>query len=304
MVKDAVYRYIRLPPMCRAFCDTPEFQRLRDIKQLGIVYMVYPSAVHTRFEHSLGVMHLAGVVVDVLRSTGVSVSDREKQLVQLAGMLHDAGHIAWSHTLDSLLCAAGYAAHESRSVHILTKLNQRLKLLSTTEEAMVTRMIVGDRVGAADRSFLYEIVASPIGLDVDRFDYLQRDAYHTGMTGFQPDYIISCMRVLDGHIVVEEKARPEVEAMYRTRARMYRQLYRHPSVLRAEVTLVNHVLFPGFLEWVDANWEQLDDVMLVWRLRQSPAYSRLYARQWDELHGAGDTTEDDIASTINRVEFV
>ena len=303
MVKDAVYRYIRLPPMCRAFCDTPEFQRLRDIKQLGIVYMVYPSAVHTRFEHSLGVMHLAGVVVDSLRSTGVSVSDREKQLVQLAGMLHDAGHIAWSHTLDSLLCATGYAAHESRSIQILSKLNRRLGLLSTTEEAMVARMIVGEPVGG-DRCFLYEIVASPVGLDVDRFDYLQRDAYHTALTGFQPDYIISCMRVLDGHIVVEEKARLEVEDMYRTRARMYRQLYRHPSVLRAEATLVNHVLLPGFLEWVYANWEKLDDVMLVWHLRQSPAYFRLYDRQWDELLEGYDTTDDDSASTINRIKFV
>ena len=163
IVKDCVHRFIHMSPLCRAFADTPEFQRLREIRQLGPVYLVYPGAVHTRLEHSFGVMHLAGEVVDVLRASGVQVSAREKDLVQLAGLLHDVGHVAYSHMLDHMLRAAGHAGHEERSVELVDRINARLVYrastgesgesgesvesafdpLSPTEVATVQRMIVG-----------------------------------------------------------------------------------------------------------------------------------------------------------------
>ena len=92
IIKDCIYRFIQVPDLCKSFIDTVEFQRLRHIKQLGLVQFTYPSAAHSRFEHSLGVMHLAGV--------GADISQREKELLQLAGLLHDVGHMAFSHLFD------------------------------------------------------------------------------------------------------------------------------------------------------------------------------------------------------------
>ena len=271
-----------MPPLCRKFADTYEFQRLREVRQLGIVHFVYPSAVHTRLEHSLGVMHLAGKMVDVLRNSGAFVTDREKDLMQLAGLLHDVGHIAMSHFLDHMLVAAGHPSHEERSVTLVREMNQRLRLLNPREETMVIKMILGDATDE-DRPFLFQIVANKgSGLDVDRLDYLQRDAYHSGMPSFQPDYLVECARVQDGELCFLSKARHEVELMYQARARMFRQVYRHPTVIRVEQTLVECIFPADLVEWVHANWRTLDDVELLAHLRKSPQFHRLYTRNWAE----------------------
>jgi HD superfamily phosphohydrolase len=307
VVKDCIYRFIRLSPLCRAFVDTPEFQRLREIKQLGPVHLVYPGAVHTRLEHSLGVMHLAGEVVDVLRRTGATVSDRERDLVQLAGLLHDVGHVAYSHMTDHLLRAAGHAGHEARSVELVERINARLGALTPDEVATVQRMIVGDADRAGDRAFLYEIVANRVcGVDVDRFDYLQRDAHHTGVSaGFQPDYVIQCLRVCDGRLCVLRKALPEVRGMYEARTRMFQLVYRHRTVVRIERTIREAVIpdLPAFMRWAQDNWLALDDVELLAQLRRHPGYARIYARQWSDYLDPGEPTET-TGAQLDRVPFV
>jgi deoxynucleoside triphosphate triphosphohydrolase SAMHD1 len=280
LIKDCVYRFLRLPPLCRYFADTYEFQRLREIRQLGIVHFVYPSAVHTRHEHSLGVMHLAGKMVDVLRTSGAFVTDREKDLIQLAGLLHDVGHIALSHFLDHMLLVAGHAGHEERSVVLVREMNRRLGLLNAREERMVVKMVLGDSTDEP-RPFLFQIVANKgSGLDVDRLDYLARDAYHAGMPSFQPDYLVECARVQDGELCFLSKARHEVELMYQARTRMFRQVYRHPTVIRVEQTLIQCIFPPDIIEWVQENWRTLDDVELTSYLRKSPQYHRMYTRNW------------------------
>lgn len=313
VVKDCVYRFIRLSPLCRAFADTPEFQRLREIKQLGPVYLVYPGAVHTRLEHSLGVMHLAGEVVDVLRRTGAAVSDRERDLVQLAGLLHDVGHVAYSHMLDHMLREAGHPGHEERSVELVARINARLiargadDLLTPDEVATVQRMIVGDTDGAGDRAFLYEIVANRVcGVDVDRFDYLQRDAIHTGVSsGFQPDYVIQCLRVCDGRLCVLRKALPEVRGMFDARARMFQLVYRHHTVVRIERTIREAVIpdLPSFMRWAQDSWLALDDVELLSRLRRNPGYELIYARRWCDYLDPGESVET-TGAQLDRVPFV
>jgi len=321
IVKDCVHRFIRMSPLCRAFADTPEFQRLREIRQLGPVYLVYPGAVHTRLEHSLGVMHLAGEVVDVLRASGVVVSAREKDLVQLAGMLHDVGHVAYSHMLDHMLREAGHPGHEERSVELVERINARLvasperpaaayEPLSPSELATVQRMIVGDTAGAGDRAFLYEIVANrECGVDVDRFDYLQRDAKHTGVAvGFQPDYVIQCARVRHGRLSFLHKALPELRGMLEARARMFTLVYRHRTVVRIEHTIREIIAdMQAFIEWAWADWMRLDDVELTAHLRRYPTYERMYARQWS---GSRDPSPDQAApgdppsEQLARVRFV
>jgi HD superfamily phosphohydrolase len=239
-VKDCIYKQIKIPYLCQVFIDTPEFQRLRFIKQLGHVHYVYPSAVHTRFEHSLGVMYLAGKMVNMLRRTGANISNREKHLIQLAGLLHDIGHMAYSHFYDKLNESMNpgdpYAHHETRSVDALRVMNDRLKQLDRAELTFVRDAILGNIPHGAARPYLREIVCNKLcGLDVDKMDYLFRDAYHTGMHGFQSDYIIRNVRISpSGHIAFTEKARVDVEDLFKTRYSMHANVYRHHTVRKYE----------------------------------------------------------------------
>jgi len=279
-IKDCIYQFIEIPELCKAFADTFEFQRLRYIKQLGFVSFVYPSAVHTRLEHSFGVMHLAGRMVDALRATA-NISDREKELVQLAGMLHDTGHIAFSHLFDYILTEQGEEGHEERSVKVLRIINSRLQLLSNREEDMVAKMILGNSENE-EKEFLYEIVSNSLcGIDVDRLDYLQRDAYHTGIPGFQPDYLLRCARVVDNHICFLHKAFTEVQLLYETRKRMFLLVYRHKTVMRIERVIRQIVKdLDIFHNWSANSWLGFDDVECISQLRRSPLFQTLYTRSW------------------------
>jgi HD superfamily phosphohydrolase len=242
IIKDCIYGHIEVPPLCVAFMDVPEFQRLRRVRQLGVAQYAYPSAVHTRFEHSLGVMHLAGTMVDQLRQS-VAISDRTKVLIQLAGMYHDIGHFAFSHLFDSFLSRLPEDAevpdifrikdHEERSVHFVRKVNERLKLLTLGEVEFVCDAIMG-HVPHGQPSYLYEIVCNrACGVDVDKCDYLQRDAYHTGFPAFQSDYIIRNALVDAGqHIAFRLKARNDVADLFMTRQRMYERVYQHKTSLK------------------------------------------------------------------------
>ena len=105
-------------------------------------------------------------------------------------------------------------------------------------------------------------------------------AYHAGMPSFQPDYLVECARVQDGELCFLSKARHEVELMYQARTRMFRQVYRHPTVIRVEQTLIQCIFPPDIIEWVQENWRTLDDVELTSYLRKSPQYHRMYTRNW------------------------
>lgn len=246
-VKDCLYKQIRIPPLCQEFIDTPEFQNLRWIKQLGHVHYVYPSAVHTRLEHSFGVMHLAGMMVDTLdRQPGVNITPRERDLIQLAGLLHDIGHHAYSHFFDHFVrdlpanIAPGVTKHETRSLLTMLTINNRIKALSKSEIAFVGSCILGTlppEDSYHDRPYLFEIVCnSHCGVDVDKMDYLLRDAYHTGMHGFQSDYIIINAKVdpTTKHIAFAHKTRIDIKDLFSTRQRMHENVYRHHTVRKIE----------------------------------------------------------------------
>lgn len=236
IIKDAIYGHIEIPKLCLQFIDTPEFQRLRKIKQLGPVHYVYPSAVHTRFEHSIGVMHLAGTAINQLRFH-VPISERTKELIQLAGLYHDIGHFAFSHLFDTFLKSTGtlnsheifnIPHHEERSIYFLKQVNQRLQLLTDEEVEFVSDAILGNE---KEPKYLYQIVNNKLlNIDVDRMDYLARDAYHTGLPNFQSYYIIRNMILKDNNIMFALKAEEDIKDMFATRARMYKNVYRHHTV--------------------------------------------------------------------------
>jgi len=313
IIKDCIYRFVKVSALCEKFVNTPEFQRLRHIKQLGLAFYVYPSAAHTRFEHCLGVMHLAGRVIDVLRQD-VVITDREKELVQLAGLLHDVGHAAFSHLMDDVLSEkSDYMCHEKRSVWILHRINERSHLLTPREEEMVGKMILGD-IKDEDKPFLFEIVCNQAyGLDVDKLDYLQRDSYHTGMPSFQPDYLIECLRVKDGRLVVKKKGRSEVELMYDARKRLLLLVCRHRVVMIVEkfirdaidkLELISYFGNTAWLTLTDATVQYLMDINCP------DIVDKIYTRNWkgveggDQLRHISNVSREDIDASMSKISWI
>lgn len=194
---DLVHNKIIPSQLCISFINVPEFQRLRRVKQLGVSIVSFPNASHTRFEHCLGVMKLAGDMVDQLCKY-VSITNREKQLIELAGLYHDIGHLAYSHLFDNFLSQMDdnelisifkLKHHEERSAYFLKKVNSRLKLLTCEEEDFVINVIKG-RCGDSEKKYLFQIVNNKNGIDVDRMDYLIRDSKRLGLPEINIDFII------------------------------------------------------------------------------------------------------------------
>lgn len=316
IIKDPIYGFIEVPKICKKFMDTPEFQRLRNIKQLGFTYFVYPSATHTRFEHCLGVMHLSGEVVEQLRKNG-EIRDRDKELVQLAGLFHDIGHVATSHLIDYMLKEEQINdTHEQRSCKLLEDINNRLNLLTKDEVEKVYRMIHGscNYEDEDENHFLFQIISNKkCGLDVDRFDYLQRDAYHIGLPRFSSEYIIKCMKVDDNRdICFLKKAYTDIQTLFETRKRMFTLVYRHKSVMRAEKIVRDIIknetnIISG---WKDINILNFDDIEFMSIIKRSKSFSIIYDRTWEKedienvFEHCTTITRDEIEKELVKIKFV
>jgi HD superfamily phosphohydrolase len=313
-IKDCIHRLINIPTICKQFIDTPEFQRLRHIKQLGLAYLVYPSAVHSRFEHSIGVMHLAGIVIDNLITHGADISIRDKELVQIAGLLHDVGHIAFSHLFDYMLEEKGISVlHEERSIIILRSINTRINVLSEGELIKISYMIKGIIPEMSNKKFLYEIINNKaFGLDVDRLDYLQRDLFHTGMGTFQPDYLISCLRIKNNRLSLLNKGKEDLESLYETRKRLLTLICRHKTVLMIELLIRQGIKLLGYIDnWDKTDWLELDDIKVYYMLRQycPNIINTIENRKWEKLQNINRfehitfISKESIEETIKNVNF-
>lgn len=237
LIKDCLYLHINVPEICKMFIDHPLFQRLRRIYQVGVVKYVYPTAMHTRFEHSIGVMHLASMVINVLRKY-IDITEKEEHLVMIAGLMHDIGHLCFSHLAESseLKQLFGGETHEERSVRYMKEINGDIKILLDDEVDVVANMILGFVPDDTNKPFLYEIVHNKkYDIDVDKMDYLRRDAYHTKLLEFIPNYIIECMYIDDNlHLAIKEKARNDICNMFITRKKMFYDVYHHKTVRKVE----------------------------------------------------------------------
>jgi HD superfamily phosphohydrolase len=208
--------------------EHPWFQRLRRIQQLGLGSYVYPGAIHTRFQHALGAVHLMGRALQVLRAKGHEITDGEAESAMLAILLHDMGHGPYSHALERTLVAKVH--HEQLSLRFMQELNGRLDGKLSLAIAIFT--------GAHPKRFLHQLVSSQ--LDVDRLDYLTRDSYFTGVSEGVIGYnrIIDMMDVHEGELVIEAKGIYSIEKFIVARRIMYWQVYLHKTVLCAEEMLI------------------------------------------------------------------
>ena len=229
IINDPVYGFITIPTdLIFDIIGHPWFQRLGRIRQLGLTYLVYPGAQHSRLSHALGAMHLMRQALEVLISKGVNISHEEAEAVTICILLHDIGHGPFSHTLERLLVTG--VSHEDLTVLIMEKLDESLdgKL----------NLALNIFKGNYPKKFLHHLVSSQ--LDMDRLDYLNRDSFFTGVAegviGY--DRIIKMLAVHENELVVEEKGIYSVEKFLISRRLMYWQVYLHKTVLAAEEMLI------------------------------------------------------------------
>ncbi|MES2285941.1 MAG: HD domain-containing protein [Bacteroidota bacterium] len=227
---DPIYGFVSLPyEIIFDLIEHPFFQRLRRIKQLGLTNLVYPGALHTRFHHAMGAMHLMGQAIEEIRSKGHEITDDEAKAVTIAILLHDIGHGPFSHALEHSI--VNNVNHEDISQLFMSRLNEEFK-----GELSLAIKIFQNKY---HKKFLHQLVSSQ--LDMDRLDYLKRDSFFTGVSEgvISSDRIIKMLNVVNDQLAVEAKGIYSIEKFLIARRLMYWQVYLHKTVLSAENLLVN-----------------------------------------------------------------
>lgn len=229
IINDPVYGFISIPTdFIFDIVQHPYVQRLRYIKQVSMTHLVYPGALHTRFQHVLGATHLMGLALDTLATKGVEITEEEREGALIAILLHDIGHGPFSHSLEHTLVEG--VSHELLSSLLMDDLNRHFNNRLELAIAIFNNNY--------PKKFLHQLVASQ--LDTDRMDYLNRDSFFTGVSEgvISFDRIIKMLNVIDNEIVVEQKGIYSVEKFLIARRLMYWQVYLHKTVLSAEGMLL------------------------------------------------------------------
>ncbi len=226
-------------PVILQVIEHPYFQRQRRIKQLGLTYLVYPGAMHTRFSHMLGALNLMKRALDVLKLKGVEISDEECRGAKLAILLHDIGHGPFSHTSERVLVDV---PHEEITLLMMQRMREesgKWKVESGVDAQKALSMCIAIFSNTYHKHFLHQLVSSQ--LDMDRLDYLGRDSFFTGVSEgiVGTDRIISMLNVHDDELVIDEKGIYSVEKFIISRRLMYWQVYMHKTVIAADQLLLN-----------------------------------------------------------------
>lgn len=230
IVNDPVYGFINIPyELAFDLIEHPYFQRLRRIKQLGLTHLVYPGALHTRFHHAIGAMHLMANAIETLKYKGINISDEEANAVYAAILLHDIGHGPFSHSLENTIVYD--MNHEDLSGLFMAALNKEFK--------GKLELAISVFNNTYNRKFFHQLISSQ--LDMDRMDYLKRDCFYTGVSEgvISSDRIIDMLNVVDDKLVVEAKGIYSIENFLVSRRLMYWQVYLHKTVIAAENLLLN-----------------------------------------------------------------
>ena len=233
IINDPVFGFIKIPRglLYDIVCH-PLMQRLNRINQLGLASVVYPAARHTRFQHSLGAFHLMSEAILSLQQKGIFIFDSEAEAVQAAILMHDIGHGPFSHVLENTLIHG--INHEDISLMMMEQINQEMN------GALSLAMLIFKN--QYNKKFLHQLISSQ--LDMDRLDYLRRDAFFTGVTegNIGSARIIKMLDVVDDRLVVNSKGIYSIENYLTSRRLMYWQVYLHKTAVACEKVLVNALL--------------------------------------------------------------
>ena len=238
IINDPVHGFIKIPyEIIYDLLENPYFQRLRRIKQLGLTYLVYPGAIHSRFQHALGAMHLTVSALELLKIKGFEVSEDETKAVCVAILLHDIGHGPFSHALEHSI--VDNLNHEDISLLFMNKLAEKYG-----KDIHLAIQIFNNTY---PKKFLHQLVSSQ--LDMDRLDYLKRDSFFTGVSEgvISSDRIINMLNIANDELVVEIKGIYSIEKFIIARRLMYWQVYLHKTVISAEKILIKILQRAKFL---------------------------------------------------------
>ena len=239
-ITDPIHRYIRFSETEREIVDTVIFQRLRGIRQLAGAHLVYPSAQHSRFEHSIGTMHIAGYAGETLFSKGYFGDEDKVQQLRLAALLHDIGHGPFSHLFEEVLMEKQNMNHEDMGRQIISQ-SEISDILG--KHGYNSSDICELSFGQSNIQFFNEIISG--ALSADMMDYLPRDGLFTGVEYGKIDYhrLISSFEVTtDGHLAINKSALYSLESMLISRYEMYKAVYFHKTVRSAEVMLLRSIM--------------------------------------------------------------
>lgn len=228
ILNDPIYGFITIPDsIIYDLVQHPYFQRLRRISQMGLSYLVYPGAHHTRFHHALGCMHIMQKAIEVIRFKGTTISKEEEKALYITILLHDIGHGPFSHAMEHSIVED--VNHEAISLLFMNQLNNKFN--------GQLKLAIQIFKGEYHRKFMLQLVSSQ--LDMDRMDYLKRDSFYSGVAegNINSDRLIQMMAVVDDMLVIEEKGIYSVEKFLMARRLMYWQVYFHKTSLVAEVIL-------------------------------------------------------------------
>jgi HD superfamily phosphohydrolase len=264
-IYDNIHGYIDLDPIASAIVNTDIFQRLRNIHQTGVLYLVFPTATHTRFEHSIGTYHLAKQMITMIatKQPELKVTDEIITLVSIAGLCHDLGHLLFSHLFDDsfietlpninmIKTNTSHWCHENRSISLLNYIVEKHKISLNKDQLKVIADLINPKESDYNKwkpkymigRWIFQIISNPLNsIDVDKFDYLTRDTMAVGLKlGFDYSRIMSDARVIENNgktmICYSSQCSEDIYHMFFIRYRLHRQIYNHKAVKAIEILII------------------------------------------------------------------
>lgn len=295
ILKDPLYGFISIEEPYKSIIETRQFQRLRNIKQLGLSYLIYPSANHSRFEHSIGAFYLAE------KFAKKNALKNEKEFMA-AALLHDVGHYPFSHAIENSISLANGATHEEQAVNIINY----SEIADILKKAKMNSRVICDLIGGKGK--FAQLISGQI--DVDRLDYLKRDSYYTGVAYgvIESDIIIKNLALKDKKYFADEKYLPALESILISRYLMYSMVYMHRKTLIANAMLraaFYEILAAGEIE--PENLAKLDDIDLIASMRNSETCAKDLMRQIDtrDLYEEAIVfRKDDFSGKLDKIKKI